>query len=254
MNADGAANRRRERRFVTCGSDLLQTKTFIEFDEPTDGTVIDVSSHGLRLLCNGKFTIGQPFLTELATDRLLGVFPGIIRHIEPWVEGKSVLGCQLLEPIPDRILETLARENVINRRGDKRAAWNQRAKMSWELQPGEVDIEIQDCSSGGMMISSQVEIPSDVCVRVRIATPDGQQVVVDARTAWQNEDIEGYCSGLAFTKPEVPGVIADVLARGNSDRGLMKAVLKQSSMRPSILVAATVVACGLAILQTGLWG
>jgi len=254
MNTEKTLNQRRERRFVTCDQERLQTETFIEFNEPVDGTVVDISAHGLRVLSSGKFEVGQPFVTELKTDRLHGVFPGIIRHVQPWMDGKSVLGCQLFEAIPDEILETLAREKVINRRDDERFDWKQSAKMSWELQAGEVDIEIQDCSQGGLMVSSQTPVPDDVCVRIRFETHDGDPVTIAARTAWQKEDEEGYSMGLAFSKREVPQLISDVLANGKAIDISSGTPLIRSSMRPSILIAAAVVVCGFAILQSGLWG
>ena len=254
MNAENSLGQRKERRFVTCNDEHLQTETFIEFDDPIDGTVVDISSHGLRLLASGDFKVGQAFITELKSDRLHGVFPGIIRHIEPWVEGKSVLGCQLFEAISDDILETLARENVINRRDDDRVDWNQSAKMSWELQPGEVDIEIRDCSMGGLRIASETAIPDDVCVRIRIDVDDGEHVIVDARKAWQTEHEDGCSMGLAFTKHEVPEIIAQALAKGMSRQDKPVTVLGKRSMCASVLISAAIATCGAAMWQTGWWG
>jgi hypothetical protein len=253
MNADETLNQLPERRFVTGDDELLQCETFIEFDDPIEGTVIDLSSHGLRLLARGNFVVGQAFVTELKTDRLHGVFPGIIRRVTPWVEGKSVLGCQLFEAIPDDVLETLALEDVINRRDDNRVDWCQRAKMSWELQPGEIDVEVQDCSLGGLKISTHSAIPDNVCVRIRIEVGDGEHVTIDARTAWQNEQEDGCSMGLAFIKHEVPKVITQALATGLSNKGAEPSVIRKAALRPSVLIAAAIVIC-VAVLQTGLWG
>jgi hypothetical protein len=254
MNVDKNLGKRKEKRFVVCDDERLQSETFIEFDDPIEGTVIDISPHGLRLLCQGSFSVGQAFVTELKTDRLHGVFPGIIRRISPWMDGKSVLGCQLFEAIPDDLLETLALEEVINRRDNDRVDWNQSAKMSWELQSGEVDIEVQDCSLGGLKIASQTAVPDNVCVRVRIEVGDGEHVTIDARTAWQTEQEYGCSMGLAFTKHEVPEVITRALAEGSSSKDVVDTVLTKSSMRVSIMIAATIVACGAAMWQTGMWG
>lgn len=254
MNADETLSQLRERRFVTGDDELLQSDTFIEFDDPIEGTVIDISSHGLRLLARGNFVIGQAFVTELKTDRLHGVFPGIIRRITPWVEGKSVLGCQLFEAIPDDVLETLALEDVINRRDDDRVDWCQPAKMSWELQPGEVDVEVQDCSPGGLQISTHSVIPDNVCVRVRIEVGDGEHVTIDARTAWQDEQKDGCSMGLAFLKHEVPEIIGRALAEGTPNKHAQNIVSRKSSMRDSVLIAATIVVCGAAMWHTGMWG
>ena len=254
METDTTPNQRKERRFVTCDQERLQTETFIEFEEPVGGTVIDISQHGLRLLSCGKFQVGQPFVTELKTDQLHGVFPGIIRHVQPWMEGKSVLGCQLLEPIPNDVLETLARDNVINRRDDQRYVWNQDAKMSWELSSGEVDVQIEDCSQSGLKVVSQVPVPDDVCVRIRISAPDQESVSVAARTAWQYECDESYSLGFAFTKRETPKLIRDVLGKAKPKLESADSDQPQSSLQPGFLVAATVLICGAAIIQAKIWG
>lgn len=252
MNGDESLNKRREQRYEACDDERLQTETFIEFNDPIEGTVIDISNHGLRLLCSGSFVVGQPFVTELKTDRLHGVYPGIIRRVVPWVEGKSVLGCELFEEIPDDVLERLAREEAINRRRDDRVDWKQSAKMSWELQPGDVNIEIQDFSLSGLKIGSRSAIPDNVRVRIRIELGDGEQMIVDAKTAWQNEHEDGCSVGLAFTKPEIPEYITRIVADGGTDYEVQRTLPRKSSMRPAILIAATMVACGAAVWHAGL--
>ncbi len=254
MNADETLGRRKEPRFKTCDDELLECNTFVDFDDPIEGTVIDISPNGLRFLCDGKFGVGQAFLTELKTDRLHGVFPGVIRRVEPWVDGKTVLGCQLLETIPDDVLETLAHEDVIDRRRDERVAWNQAAKMSWELQPGEVDIQIQHCSLGGLQICSPTTVPDDVRVRIRVELGDQEHVIVDAKAVWQMEREADCLLGLAFTNREVPGVIARILAQSNASEGTARNANRGRSVRRSLLVAAAIVVFALAISQTALWG
>ena len=254
MQFDDFAIQRREPRFLVCDEDLLQCETFIEFDEPIPGVVLDISSSGLRLLGRGTFVVGQPFVTELKTDRLHGVYSGIIRLVEPWVDGKSVVGCQLLERIPDDVLATLAHEKIINRRRDERIDWKQPAKVSWELQAGEVDIEIQNCSLSGLKIFSQSAIPENGRLRIRIQTSQDHQVVMDVKTAWRVEHQTGCSVGVAFTDREAPAIIKQTIAErratGNTSTILMRAV----SIRPSIMIAATIVICALAFSHAGLWG
>lgn len=250
MSSNEPLEQRREQRYVASGDDL-QTETFIEFNDPIEGTVIDISPHGLRLLCQGSFAVDQAFVTELKTDRLHGVFPGIIRRVDPWVDGKSVLGCELLEPIPADVLETLAREEAINRRCEDRVEWTQSAKLSYELQPGEIDVEVKDCSLGGMKIATASTIPNDVCVRMQVDVGDGEEVVIDARTVWQNETEDGCSVGLSFTK-RVPQIVADVLAAGGSNQDPEQSVVRESTLRPSIMIAAAIIVCGAVLWQTSL--
>ena len=104
MNNEETLCKRKERRFKTCEENGLKCLVFVDVNEPVSGTVIDVSPSGLRLLVEGRPNIGDPFITELTSNRLHGVFPGIIRRVTPWVDGKYVLGVQLLETIPDSCL------------------------------------------------------------------------------------------------------------------------------------------------------
>ncbi len=251
MNAQTTLSRRKERRFKTCDDQPLRCVTFVDFEDPVEGTVIDISASGLRLLCDGNFNVGQAFLTELKTDRLHGVFPGVVRRVQPWTEGKSVLGCQLLETIPDDVLAALATEGVLNRRDHERVEWKQPAKATWELRSGEIDIEIQDCSLGGLKIYSQTEVPDDTRLRIRVDIGDGEQMVVDAKTRWQRKHLDGYLAGLAFTSQKVPEVIRRIVAReANVDDRQPSATRKRSIVR-GILVAAAIVLIGLVVSQTG---
>ena len=242
--------RRKERRFKTSDDQSLLCDTAVHEEDVIQGTVIDISSSGLRLLCEGNFKVGQTFTTELKTDRSHGTYGGVIRRVEPWMGGKFVLGCQLLDTIPDSVLETLSHEGVVNRRRDDRVQWNQAAKISWELQPGETDIQIQDCSPGGLKLSSAVPLPDDLRLRIRVDVSDDEQMVVDAKTIWQREQEDGVQAGLAFTKREIPDAIMHVLGHGQSetDSG------GQPAIRPSLLIAAAVVLLAVSLLQTGWLG
>ncbi len=252
MTSDRTLHNRKEPRYQTCDDQSLHCETFIDYDDPIKGTVIDISSSGLRLLCRGDFVVGKAILTELKTDQLQGVFPGVIRRVEPWVDGQVVLGCQLLETVPDDLLDSLAHQAIIDRRRDARVGWKQPAKMSLELQPGEVDVEIQDCSLGGISISSQTAIPNNARARIRIEIGDQQHVIVDAKAVWQVEHDNGCSVGLAFTKREVPALITQVLANGGDCGDSALATYNGSSFRRNILVAVAVVLFGLAMTQTGL--
>jgi len=181
-------------------------------------------------------------LTELATDEMKGVFPGIIRRIAPWTDGQCVLGCQLLEKIPDELLDELALDGVINRRRDKRVDWTQPAKMSCELRSGEDEIEIRDCSHGGLKICSKSPIPEDVMLRIT-AEMDDETIVVQAKTVWQFQSTEGYHGGVAFTSRNVPGGVARILEEHSGKRNydfLPIGMFKQPIAVAIAVIAATI--------------
>ena len=105
MHQDQTLSRRKEPRFKTCeGKSLLCAGLSDSEDDSRQGTIVDISTSGLRVLCEGQFEVGQEFTTELLTDRTHGTYRGIIRRVVPWVGGELVLGCQLLDPIPADVL------------------------------------------------------------------------------------------------------------------------------------------------------
>jgi hypothetical protein len=219
-----------------------------------EGAVIDISSRGVRLLCEGSFAVGQTFVTELHTDRSHGSFRGVIRRVEPWMGGKLILGCQLLDAVPAEILEGLAQQGAVNRRRDDRVDWNQPAKISWELQPGNVEIEIQDCSPGGLKISSPVTIPDDLRLRICVDVGEEEPLLVDAKSVWQLPQQEGVLAGLAFTRKEVPDAIRRILGMADTDEGLASMSRQRTMLRRGIVAAAAVFTLAVAVWQTGLWG
>jgi len=252
MEDDATLCARKERRYKTNDDQSLQCDTFVEFDDPVQGNVIDISPSGLRMLSEGSFKIGQAFITELKTDQLHGVFPGVVRRVQPWVDGKSVLGVQLLEPIPDDVLEALATENVINRRREDRVEWQQPAKLNWELHDSQVDIDIQDCSPGGLRISLSEPIPEGT--RLRIQVPSGrdqEDVTIAAKTVWQTEKDGNHEAGLVFITRDLPDMVADVL-RQNDD--VEESTTTKRTVRIGILAAAVAAVFCLALTQTGLLG
>ena len=114
--------RRKEPRFKICDGQSLPCQTSVgeKSDSLKDGSVIDLSTTGIRILCEGNFVVGQEFATQLVANERQGEFRGVIRRVEPWVGGKSILGCQLLDPIPSELLQELAMLGIVNRRIDPR--------------------------------------------------------------------------------------------------------------------------------------
>lgn len=254
MQYDETHSRRKERRFKTCPGQVLECATVVNEQDVNAGTVIDISPSGLRLLCEGRFQVDQTFSTELKTDRSHGTYRGVIRRVEPWVGGQSILGCQLIDKIPNEVLGTLAMDGIVNRRRDHRVPWNEPAKMSWELHSGEIDIEIHDCSVGGLKISTSYgRIPDDVCLRIRVDGPDDLPMIIDARTVWQVEEKNRVFAGLAFTTREVPDVVAHVLAQQQSTEFEIAEPARTPRRRNGLAVAVIIV-LGIALWQTGLWG
>ena len=246
MNADEASNKRKERRYKTCDARLLSCNVFVDVEEPVAGSVIDISTNGLRLLCGADFRVGCAFLVELETDRLHGVYPGIVRRVTPWVGGESVLGCQLLEPIPDKILQTLAKERVLNRRREDRVVWNKKASMKWELESKEVDVLIVDCSPGGLKLHSTMPIVENTCLRLTLDTEEAQGAIIDVKTVWQskNDDDESWSIGVTFIRREIPSAVVKVLNAYGKEKLIIQ---KESLLRIGALVLATVATIGLAV-------
>ncbi len=243
--------RRKERRFKTRDPDALRCDTSVNEEDPRPGTVIDISSRGLRFLCSGQFKVGQSFSTELKTDRSHGTFRGEIRRVQPWTGGKTVLGCQLIDRIPEEVLQNLAREGVVNRRSDERVEWNQPAKMSWELQQGEINVEIKDCSTGGLKIRSPKPIPDDLLVRIRVDMGDDDPLVIDARPVWQVQQDDHCVAGLAFTDFGIPEAVIRFLAQGEAAE--QWSPQQSSPFRRCVLVVTAIFVLGVSLWQIGVW-
>ncbi len=231
-------SKRKEPRFKICDGSTLACDAAVGEKSLSQGSVIDISATGMRLLCKGQFEPGQSFAVELMTNRSHGVYGGKVRRVQPWVGGQTILGCQLDDPIPADVLEDLAGEGVVNRRNDERVVWEHPAQMSWELQPGEIDISIVDYSPGGMKVYSQHEIPENVRLRIRVETPDDDEIVVAATTVWKTEDDQGFQAGLAFTSRDAPEKI-DRLHRDSEDPTPI--ANRPRRIRQSIMVAAALI-------------
>ena len=251
MIEDETLGRRKEPRYKTQPDHSLLCDCFYHEDDPKPGSIIDVSSGGIRFLSEGKFSTGQTVLIELKTDHSHGAFGGIIRRIQPWVDGKFVLGCELIERLPYDVLEALAKAGVVNRRRDERIDWKQPAKLSWELQPGEIDIEIHDCSSDGMRISSPVEIPDDVRLRIRVEEGGDERFVVDAKSVWQLENEDQFLTGLAFITKELPDGLTQILSQRSREQRNGSIANREPAIRSSLLIAAAMILLGVTLMQTG---
>ena len=251
MNDQQTLGRRKELRFKTVDDNALQCACFHEDEKPKLARIIDISSGGLRMLCDGRFSVGQAVLFELGTDRSHGTFGGVVRRVEPWVGGQCLLGCELVERIADDILEEFAHQGIINRRQDDRLDWNQPATMSWELQTGAVDIKILDASTEGMKISSPTAIPENARLRIGIDTESEEPIVVEAATIWQREDNQQHLAGVAFLNCETSASVIQILRQRNAPETRGEPVFRRPSIRPSLLVAASTILVAVTLLQSG---
>ena len=147
--------------------------------------------------------------------------------------------------------EDLAHEGIVNRRRDDRVPWNQPAKMSWQLNPGEVDVEIKDCSPGGVKVVSEQPIPENVRLRIRVEMGDGDEAIIDAKAVWHNCENGQVQAGLAFTDRKLPEVVNRVLTGGDRDN---ESAEPQPLIRTSILAAAVITILGATLTQIGVWG
>lgn len=208
-------NRRKEKRYKTSDDSRLSCRTSI--DEPGqdriwEGTTVDISTSGIRLLTEGNFQVGQPIWTELMTRRSHGVYRATIRRIEPWLGGQFILGCSLRDSIPQEVLQELANEGIINRRNDGRFCISHAAKVSWPLNPDELDVQLRDYSSGGLKLESADQIPADARVRLRFQA-GGEEVIVEAKSVWCRQTEHGWVTGVALTDREAPNVVAEKLGQ-----------------------------------------
>lgn len=201
---------RRERRYTTSAEKLLRCEAAVEEGGLRMGHVIDLSSAGIRLLCDGQFRVGEQIHVQLYSDRSHGLYRGTVRRVEPWVDARTVLGCSLENKIPDSVLEELASEGIVNRRSDDRFRLSQQASISWQLSSCDVDVELTDYSYGGLRFESEIEVPLDTSVRLTIELPD-EEVVLNGRTLWRTESENGYTAGIAFTEREAPATVEKIV-------------------------------------------
>lgn len=212
---DRPADRRKEERFQTSDEHCLHCRTSLgpaDQEKSWDGITVDISPSGMRLLTDGDFHPGQPVWIELLSTHSHGIFAGHVRRVEPWTGGKQILGCSLCDPIPEDVLEELARNDIINRRRDGRFSITRSCTVSWPLGAGEVDAEIRDYSAGGMKLLSAERIPDSTRMRIRFDT-DGDEVTIEAQPTWRRQTEQGWITGLAFKDAESSSRINQALDR-----------------------------------------
>lgn len=233
---------RRERRYKTSNEKLLRCETAVEGNEMRLGHVVDVSSMGIRLLCDGLFQAGQTIHTQLLTDRSHGIYRGTVRRVEPWVDGQAILGCSLEDTIPESILDELAAEGIVNRRSDDRYTVDRKAAVSWQLNTGEVEVEIKDFSCGGLRVESSRPIPAETALRIRIELSD-EELLLDGKSVWQRESTDKHTAGISFTHPDAPARISK-LSQQQSDSSPTVEVTPRH--RPFSVLRSIAVAAGVA--------
>ncbi|MFK8113920.1 MAG: PilZ domain-containing protein [Rubripirellula sp.] len=202
---------RKERRYKTNGENLLRCETALESGGLRRGSILDLSATGMRMVCDGKFNVGEVFTVELNTDRSHGMYRGVVRRVDPWVDGKTILGCSLNDVIKEEVLSVLADEGVLDRRSDSRVEMIKEAKVSWQLQPGEVNAELRDCSNGGLRLIAWDPIPQGCRLRVRILHEDNNWIEVEGNSVWRRELDQGAFVGVAFTQKDAPSIVAPLL-------------------------------------------
>ena len=207
--SDNVCNRK-EPRFRVCRDEVFECETTIAEETAGSASLVDVSSNGLRLLCEGQFEVGMAFSTELRTKRSQATYHGVIRNVEPWADTQSMVGCELSEPIPPEVLQELIAEGIVNRRCDDRITWDKPAALSGDQNTEELDVEIRDYSPGGIRLFSQEPIPDNVALKVRVQCSLGDEVVVAATTIWKSQKDDGCHAGLAFTTCDGPHKISEI--------------------------------------------
>ncbi|MEM1067658.1 MAG: PilZ domain-containing protein [Planctomycetota bacterium] len=147
------------------------------------------------------------------------------------------------------MLEELASDGVVNRRAEDRMKIEETAKLSWQLNGGkEVEVDIKDYSPGGMRITSTVDIPDNVRLRVRFDREEAdEQVIVEAKAIWYSTDGDDVEAGVQFTDAESPRKVASFVRR-QAEKELAEAdEAEKPVMRPMYLCAG-IALIGLLIL------
>jgi len=259
--SDDSTNQRKQRRFKTNEAQVLRCTVDVgehvaedvAEGEMNEGTVVDLSNSGMRLLCSGTFRVGQTIHIALNTDFPIERFAGVVRYVEPWTGGQTILGCSLDEGIDDVVLHSLADQGFLNRRSDPRVEVTYPAKMFWPLHPDRVDIELRDYSSGGLMIHSDVSIPEDKRLRVCLDSDSDDDLCVETRLQWKNLSDKGCLAGLAFVHHDSPQRVAEVLGLDSGRRVSQVQTTvrrgKGSKLLLAGLAAMLILAVGVAALE-----
>jgi len=235
----GPADRRKEERFQTSDEHCLHSRTSLSPTDPEqswDGIIVDISPSGMRLLTDGEFDPGQAIWIELLSTHSHGVFAAHIRRVEPWTGGKQILGCSLCDPIPEDVLEELARNKIINRRRDGRFSISRPCTISWPLSVGEIDAEIRDYSAGGMKLLSADRIPDATRMRIRFDT-EGESFTIEARPTWRRHTEQGWITGFAFQDAESSSRINEALDR-HRENSYSKQLQHAASMARRVMTFA----------------
>lgn len=245
-NRSQANDRRKEPRYKTSSEQRLRCRTAIDEpgkDQIWEGTTVDISPSGMRLLSEGDFQVGQPIWTELKTTRSHGIYRGNVRRIEPWVAGQLILGCSLRDAIPNEVLQELASEGVINRRADGRFSIDIPGTISWPLSPEEIPVKIQDYSSGGMKLHSEERIPEQTRLRLRFEA-SGQEVTLEAKSAWSRQADQGWITGVGLVERDAPTIVAETLGREAQTEPAGTSKSGAGTTRQIFTVAAFLALCG----------
>ncbi|MDE0864978.1 MAG: PilZ domain-containing protein [Rubripirellula sp.] len=205
------SGKRKQRRYKTNQAQALRCEAEVDSGQVTAGTVVDLSNSGMRLLCSGQFHVGEKIKISLEANSPTDMFIGVIKYVEPWVGGQTILGCNLDGGIDDSVLHKLADQGFLNRRSDPRIEVTHPATMFWPLHSDRVDIELRDYSNGGLMIHSEVSIPDDKRLRVCIDGEEDSDLCVETKLQWKRVSDKGYVAGLAFVHNDAPQRVAKVL-------------------------------------------
>lgn len=155
-------------------------------DSISNGTVVDLSTSGIRLLSQGTLQAAQKIRTELLTYRSHGIYRGVVRRVEPEVGGQSILGCSLDDPMAESVLQDLANEGVVSRRAGGRIRLSHAAKSRWPLNVEETEIQIRDYPKGGIKIESPIDVPDGGSLRIEFEADSSEPLSVQASLVWEH--------------------------------------------------------------------
>ncbi|HBV63782.1 MAG TPA: hypothetical protein DEF45_12250 [Rhodopirellula sp.] len=214
---EDTAENRKQQWYKTKDMRALTCCIAVEGVDGNTGTVLDLSSNGLRLLCVGQYRVGQRIQVKMDTPLLTDVFHGEVRNVEPRGDGKIIVGCSLNENVGDEVLHKLADQGFLKRRRDARIEVTHSARMFWSQHPDQVHIELRDYSNGGLMIHTDVVIPDDDHLKLIIAGEHDNDLCVETKLQWKRVSGSGCFAGLAFVDDDAPQRVARVLGLSNQD-------------------------------------
>ena len=193
-------SRRRSKRHELDSSKQLAVKILRDRSEQSDADskaleakIVDISVNGFKLNSKTAFEFQEKIRVELpSSDGKSITTTAEVRWIEPNPNGRSwSVGCLIVDAFPQKYIDEMAREGILDRRASARHKINQTATGRWELTPEDQTVKIVDVSANGVAIFIKEEAEIGKRIRIRL----GDQRAITARAVWQQPQGDGFVVG-----------------------------------------------------------